>query len=221
MEIIEGPAMGQHGRVPIPGKSHQITPKCGRRAQATTRAKSPLQSHARAAGRVRAPAEAVVFVAITRGPASEAAPADAVRAGPRRPASRRPGCTERGFRHVFQPGVNLDARHIRISKMRGVAEIGEGPDEDNRAAGKEAGLDQGQGDFSETTEARAARFCAASSIAGIDIGEGGDGIEINQGIEERASTSATPQNWFAAIQSKVQPRGSSCRATSRAFRAPY
>ena len=95
---------------------------------------------------------------------------------------------------VLEAVENLDASDLRVVEDQRSAEFGERPDEDDRAAGEEAGLYQREGDFPETTEAGAAKILGGFLHRGVDVGEGGDGVEVDDRVErERLDDDDAPE----------------------------
>ena len=78
----------------------------------------------------------------------------------------------------------------RVIKNQRDAEIGKGPDKNDGATSKKTGLDEGEGYFAETALARTAEVGRGFVHGGVEIGEGGNRVEINnrvkaEGINER------------------------------------
>ena len=90
---------------------------------------------------------------------------------------------ERVAANVFEAVKNLDAGDLRVVEDEGRAEFREGPDEDDGAAGEEAGHNERQRDFPKTAEAGAAEILGGFLHRGVNVGEGGDGVEVNDGVE--------------------------------------
>ena len=74
-------------------------------------------------------------------------------------------------------GVVEDQRH---------AEFGERPDEDDGAAGEEAGHDERQRDFAEAAQAGAAEVFRGLLHRRVDVGERGDDVEVDDRVEAEA-----------------------------------
>lgn len=71
---------------------------------------------------------------------------------------------------------------VEVEHQRG-AEFGEGPDEDDGAAGEEAGADEGERDPEESSPGSDAEILGGLFEGGVEVGEGGSRVQIEDGIE--------------------------------------
>ena len=85
--------------------------------------------------------------------------------------------------NVLQAVINLHRGHARVVEDQRDAEVGEGPDEHDGAAGKEARLDQRQGDLEKPPEARAPEVFGGLLHRRVDVGQGSNRVEIDDGVE--------------------------------------
>jgi hypothetical protein len=90
---------------------------------------------------------------------------------------------ERVAANILQSREDLHAGDLRIVKDERRAELGEHPDENDRRAREQPRLDEGKGDLPEAAQPRAAEVLSRLLHGGVDVGEGRDGVQVNDGVE--------------------------------------
>ena len=120
---------------------------------------------------------------------------------------------------VFNSMKNLDGGHAREIEHQRHAEFGEGPDENNRPAGKNSRHDERERDFAKLPEARASEVFGSLLHRGVHIRQRGEDIQVDDRIEiqrdERHHTPnpplAQPIDRRLGIQhSQVHQKGIQC-----------
>ena len=92
---------------------------------------------------------------------------------------------ERVAPNIFEAIKNLHRDDAWIVKNERHAKLGEGPDENDGAAGEEAGIDERQRDLEEAPETGATKVLGGFLHRRINVGEGGGGVEIDDGVERK------------------------------------
>jgi hypothetical protein len=101
---------------------------------------------------------------------------------------------ERVSADVLQAVIDLDARHLRVVEDQRRAEFREDPDENDRAAREQAGVDERQRDPAEAPQARAAEVLGRLLHGRVDVRQRGDGIKVDDRVErERLDHSDAPE----------------------------
>ena len=93
------------------------------------------------------------------------------------------GVGERVAADVLDAVEDLNGGNAGEVKHQGDAEFGERPDKDDGPAGKEAGHDEGEGDAEKFAQPGAAEVLGRLLHGGVDVGEGGDDVEVDDGVE--------------------------------------
>ncbi len=90
---------------------------------------------------------------------------------------------ERVSADVLPAVENLDAGDPRVVEHERRPQLREDPDEHDRAAGEESGMDERERDLPEPAKARAAEVLGGLLHRGIDVRQRGDGVQVDVGVE--------------------------------------
>ena len=89
----------------------------------------------------------------------------------------------RGVFDFFEAIENLHAGDFAVVEHEGRAQFGEGPDEDDGCASEDAWAHERQGDGGEPFPRAGAEIFGGFVECGVKVGEGGGGVEIDDGVE--------------------------------------
>ncbi len=182
-EMVEGPAVGQDGAVPIAREGDEDDAEVGQHGEEGDGGEEEGDESADEGAGGAGSALAGGLGHHGMAGAADGGLAERIQQDRRDKHDDDEGEGEGVAADVLDAAENLHGGDAAEVEHEGHAELGEGPDEDDDAAGKEAGHDERKGDATELAEAGAAEVFGSFLHGRVDVGQGGDEVEIEDGVK--------------------------------------